>query len=42
VKRLEQDRYLADDIAIVKQMVMSGEIIGVLEDDSLLPNLSSE
>jgi histidine ammonia-lyase len=42
VKRLEQDRYLADDIAIAKQMVMSGEIIGVLEDDSLLPNLSSE
>jgi len=42
VKRLEQDRYLADDIAIVKQMVISGEIIGVLEDDSLLPNLSSE
>jgi len=42
VKRLEQDRYLADDIAIAKQMVMSGEIIGVLADDDLLPDLSSE
>jgi len=42
VKRLEQDRYLADDIAIAKQMVISGEIIGVLEDDSLLPDLSRE
>ena len=42
VKRLKQDRYLADDIAMVKQMVMSGEIIGALEGDSLLPDLSSE
>ena len=42
VKRLKQDRYLADDIAMVKQMVMSSEIIGALEGDSLLPDLSSE
>jgi len=42
VKRLKQDRYLADDIAVVKQMAISGEIIMALEDDSLLPALNSE
>ncbi|MFV2031428.1 MAG: histidine ammonia-lyase [Gammaproteobacteria bacterium] len=41
VKRLEQDRYLADDIEMVKDMVMGRKIIAALKDDSLLPKLSS-
>jgi len=40
VKRLEDDRYLADDIASVQKMVMNRNIIGVLGDDNLLPLLS--
>lgn len=40
VKRLEDDRYLADDIASVQKMVMKRDIIGALGDDSLLPLLS--
>ena len=39
VKRLENDRYLADDIARVKEMVMKRDIILALEDDDLLPLL---
>jgi histidine ammonia-lyase len=39
VKRLENDRYLADDIARVKEMVMNRDIILALEDDDLLPLL---
>ena len=42
VKRLEQDRYMADDIALVKDMVMNREIITAVQDDSMLPNLNSE
>jgi histidine ammonia-lyase len=41
VKRLEDDRYLADDIARLQDMVMQGEIIKVLDDDSLLPLLKA-
>jgi len=40
VKRLEDDRYLADDIASVQKMVMKRDIIVVLGDDNLLPLLS--
>lgn len=39
VKRLEQDRYMADDMATVKDLVMQRKIIAALEDDSLLPKL---
>ena len=39
VKRLEEDRYLADDIARLQGMVMSREIIAALENDTLLPSL---
>jgi len=39
-KRLEQDRYLADDIEAIKNMVMQREVIAALEDDSLLPQLA--
>ena len=39
VKRLENDRYLADDIARIKEMVMKRHIILALEDDDLLPLL---
>ena len=40
VSRLDQDRYLADDIAMVKDMVMNLEVISVLEHDNLLPSLA--
>lgn len=39
VPPLENDRYLADDIAVIKNMVMDRKIIAALEDDSLLPSL---
>lgn len=39
VPPLEGDRYLADDIATVKQMVFEGQIIVALDDDALLPEL---
>lgn len=39
VKRLEQDRYLADDIATMQDMVINLEIISALADDKLLPSL---
>ena len=39
VKRLEDDRYLADDIATVKNMVMNRDIIAALDNDDLLPLL---
>jgi histidine ammonia-lyase len=39
VRRLENDRYLADDIATAREMVMNREIILTLEDDDLLPIL---
>ena len=39
VPRLEQDRYLADDIALVKQMVMDRSIIASLGEIGLLPRL---
>jgi histidine ammonia-lyase len=40
VERLEQDRYLADDIATLKNMVTNLEVISVLENDNLLPSLA--
>ena len=40
VSRLDQDRYLADDIAMVKDMVRNLEVISVLEHDNLLPSLT--
>jgi len=39
VASLEDDRYLADDIKTVSQMVFDRQIIASLEDDSLLPEL---
>jgi len=39
VAPLEGDRYLADDIALVKQLVMERHMIAALDDDSLLPEL---
>jgi len=39
VRRLEDDRYLADDIATAREMVMNRDIILALEDDDLLPLL---
>ncbi len=39
VSRLENDRYLADDIAAIKNMVMTREIVSALEDNNLLPSL---
>jgi histidine ammonia-lyase len=39
VAALEGDRYLADDIATIKQMVFDGHIIAALDDASLLPEL---
>ena len=39
VKRLENDRYLADDIARVTEMVMKRDIILAIEDEDLLPLL---
>ena len=39
VRRLEDDRYLADDIATARDMVMNRDIILALEDDDLLPLL---
>jgi len=39
VKRLENDRYLADDIARVEEMVMKRDIILAIEDEDLLPLL---
>jgi histidine ammonia-lyase len=41
VKRLERDRYMADDMATVKDMVMERNIIAALEDDTLLPKLKT-
>ncbi len=40
VPPLEGDRYLADDIAAVKQMVFERHIIAALDDDALLPELA--
>jgi histidine ammonia-lyase len=42
VKRLEQDRYMADDIAAVKDMVMNREIIAALGSERLLPELNPQ
>ncbi len=39
VPALQQDRYLADDIAVMKQLVFDREIIAALGDDSPLPRL---
>jgi histidine ammonia-lyase len=39
VAALEGDRYLADDIATIKQMVFDGQIIAALDDAALLPKL---
>ena len=41
VAPLEEDRYLADDIAAIKQMVFDRQIIAALDDNSLLPQLES-
>ena len=41
VPPLGDDRYLADDIATVRQLVFDGRIIEALADDSLLPELSA-
>lgn len=40
VTRLEDDRYLADDIAVVSSMVIDGSFVNALEDDSLIPGLA--
>ena len=42
VKRLEQDRYMADDIALVKEMVMNREIVAALKADAMLPALDTQ
>ena len=42
VKRLEQDRYMANDIASVKELVMNREIIAALKADALLPTLDTQ
>ena len=42
VTRLEQDRYMADDIAAVKDMVMNREIIAALGSERLLPELKPQ
>jgi histidine ammonia-lyase len=39
IDRLENDRYMADDIAVLTAMVLNREIIEALEDDNLLPSL---
>ena len=39
VAPLEGDRYLADDIAAVRELVLDGSIIAALADDALLPGL---
>jgi len=39
VARLEGDRYLADDIATIKQMVFEGRFIAALEGAAQLPVL---
>ncbi len=41
VPPLKDDRYLADDIAKVKVMAASGEIIDAISDQDLLPRLSA-
>ena len=41
VAPLEEDRYLADDIAAIKQMVFERHIIAALDDNTLLPRLES-
>ena len=40
VAPLGDDRYLADDIAAVKQLVMQGDIVSALGDQDLLPRLA--
>ncbi len=42
VKRLEQDRYMADDIALIKELVMNREITEVAEAGDLLPTLDTQ
>ena len=41
VAPLEEDRYLADDIAAIKQIVFDRQIIAALDDSALLPHLES-
>jgi histidine ammonia-lyase len=41
VARLEDDRYMADDIAAAKAMVVNRSIIGAVPDDTMLPMLAS-
>ena len=41
VKRLEQDRYMADDMALIKELVMNREITKVPEVGDLLPALDT-
>ena len=41
VAPLEGDRYLADDIAAIKQLVMERSIIAALDEDGLLPKLQA-
>jgi len=42
VKRLEQDRYMANDIAAVKELVINGQITEALEAGDLLPALDTQ
>ena len=42
VTRLEDDRYMANDIALVTNMVQNRTIIDALEDQSLLPALAAK
>jgi len=39
VAALEDDRYLADNIKTVNQLVLSSQIISSLDDDNLIPEL---
>ena len=41
VEPLGDDRYLADDIAAIKQLVMHGDIVAALGEDGLLPGLAT-
>jgi histidine ammonia-lyase len=41
VARLEDDRYMADDIAAAKELVVNLSIIAALPNSALLPQLAS-
>ncbi len=39
VPRLEQDRYLADDLALARELVENHEVVHALDEYDLLPRL---